>query len=78
MALDARMAAELAAAHSQGTTALTAMVGAHKIVLGNTGDSRAVICRAGKSLQISSDQTVTEGLQGRAGQSAALLSPGRA
>ncbi|KAK2642240.1 hypothetical protein Ddye_024003 [Dipteronia dyeriana] len=38
-----------------GSTAVTAIVTADKIVIANCGDSRAVLCRNGKSLPLSSD-----------------------
>ncbi|TXG74168.1 hypothetical protein EZV62_002747 [Acer yangbiense] len=38
-----------------GSTAVTAIVTADKIVIANCGDSRAVLCRNGKALALSSD-----------------------
>ncbi|KAK3206355.1 hypothetical protein Dsin_020401 [Dipteronia sinensis] len=38
-----------------GSTAITAIVTADKIVIANCGDSRAVLCRKGKALALSSD-----------------------
>ncbi|GLI60105.1 hypothetical protein VaNZ11_002148 [Volvox africanus] len=38
-----------------GSTALVALVGTRKVWLANCGDSRAVLCRAGKAIQLTDD-----------------------
>lgn len=40
---------------SVGTTAVVAVVGTNHIVVGNCGDSRAVLCRAGEAVPLSFD-----------------------
>ena len=41
-----------------GSTAVVAVVTANYIVVANCGDSRAVLCRAGKAVPLSSDHKV--------------------
>lgn len=38
-----------------GSTAVVALIGKHKIWIANCGDSRAVLCRAGKVIQLTDD-----------------------
>lgn len=47
--------ASLACASVVGSTAVVALLGANRIWIGNCGDSRAVLCRAGKAMQLTED-----------------------
>lgn len=42
-----------------GSTAVVAVVTPHKIVVANCGDSRAVLCRGGKAIPLSTDHKVS-------------------
>lgn len=46
---------EFRCAERVGTTALTALVGSHNILVGSCGDSRAVLYRSGQAIQMSND-----------------------
>ncbi|KAH9297823.1 hypothetical protein KI387_029505, partial [Taxus chinensis] len=46
---------ETVAPETVGTTAVIAVVGSCQIIVGNCGDSRAVLCRAGKAIPLSVD-----------------------
>lgn len=43
-----------------GSTAVVAVVTPYKIVVANCGDSRAVLCRKGKAIPLSTDHKVSE------------------
>lgn len=42
-----------------GSTAVVAVVSPDEIVVGNCGDSRAVLCRGGRAIPLSSDHKVS-------------------
>lgn len=46
-----------------GSTAVVAVVSPDEIVVGNCGDSRAVLCRGGKAIPLSSDHKVSATLR---------------
>lgn len=41
--------------HSSGTTAITALIDGDTLIIGNVGDSRAVLCRSGRPVAVSID-----------------------
>ena len=47
------------AGNTMGSTAVVVMVGTEEIVVGNCGDSRAVLCRGGVAVPLSRDHKVS-------------------
>lgn len=59
LSADERLFSDFTGSHASGCTALTALVWGRHLAVAHAGDSRAVLCRRGKTIELTHDHKPT-------------------